>query len=151
MVFWYNLLEYLAVGSDMEMRQSLEPGATPVVPRASLTKGAAPITRLTLIGPLGGQQDVPVPPQGDVALPALEHVGIYKTDPPIPGFERMAVNLLDPNESNLVPASTAPGGTAEAVKEGTGKVRRDLWRYLVMAGIGMLFIEWWVYTRRVHL
>ena len=128
-----------------------QPGATPVLPRASLTKGATPITKLTLIDPLGGQQALTVPPQGDFALPALQHVGIYKTEPALPGFERMAVNLLDPNESNLVPAATAPGGTAEAVKAGTGKARRDLWRYLVMAGIGMLFIEWWVYTRRVHL
>jgi hypothetical protein len=151
MVFWYNLLEYLAVGSDMDVRQSFDPGSTPVIPRASLTKDATPISKVMLIDPHGGQQALPIPPQGDFALPALEHVGIYKTEPPIQGFERMAVNLLDPNESNLVPASTAPGGTADAVKEGTGKVRRDLWRYLVMAGIGMLFIEWWVYTRRVHL
>ena len=63
----------------------------------------------------------------------------------------MAVNLLDANESNLVPATAAPGGKPEDVKEGSGKVRRDLWRYFVMAGIGMLFVEWWVYTRRVHL
>jgi hypothetical protein len=151
MVFWYNLLEYLAVGNDMDVRQSFEPGAMPVLPRASLTKGATPITKLTLIDPLNGQQTLTVPPQGDFALPALQHVGVYKTEPPIPGFERVAVNLLDPNESNLVPANSAPGGPPDAVQEGSGKVRRDLWRYLVMAGIGMLFIEWWVYTRRVHL
>jgi hypothetical protein len=149
--FMYNVMEFLAVGTDMDVRQSFEPGATPTLPRASLMKGTSPVTDLTLIDPQDKRMPLKVPAQGDFALPALDHVGLYKTDPPIPQFERMAVNLLDSNESNLLPATTAPGGTPEGVKEGTGKVRRDLWRYLVMAGIGMLFIEWWVYTRRVHL
>ena len=44
------------------------------------------------------------PPSGDFVLPALNHVGLYTTDPPVPQFEKIAVNLLDANESNLVPA-----------------------------------------------
>ena len=39
----------------------------------------------------------------------------------------MAVNLLDPNESNLIPA-TAPGGIGEAVA--CGKSRVELWWWL---------------------
>jgi hypothetical protein len=149
--FWYNALEYLAVGSDMDVRQSLDPGATPKIPRTSLMKGAEPIKQIALIDPTGKRTNLPVPEGSDFALPALEHVGIYTTDPPIPPYDRMAVNLLDANESNLVPATSAPGGKPDDVQQGSGKVRRDLWRYLVMGAIGMLFVEWWVYTRRVHL
>jgi hypothetical protein len=150
-LFVYNALEYLAVGSDMDVRQTLEPGSTPRIPRSALMKGAEPIKKLTLIDPNGAKIPLTVPEAGDFALPGLEHVGVYQTDPPIPQYERMAVNLLDANESNLVPSNTAPGGNPDAVEKGSGKVRRDLWRYFVMAGIGMLFVEWWVYTRRVHL
>ena len=35
---------------------------------------------------------------------------MYVTDPPVPQFERMAVNLLDENESNLLPVTNAAPG-----------------------------------------
>jgi hypothetical protein len=148
---WYNMLEYLALSSDINVRESFEPGATPKIPRTALMKGTEPLKQITLVDPAGVKTDLKVPDAGDFALPPLEHVGIYKTEPAVPQFEQLAVNLLDSNESNLVPATSAPGGTAKEVSSGHAKTRRDLWRYLVMAGIVMLFVEWWVYTRRVHL
>lgn len=149
--FMYNTLQFLAVGSDMDVRQSFEPGSTPKIPAPNLRRGAEPIKQVKLIDPAGRETTLKVPETGDFALPSLERVGIYKTEPPVPQYERIAVNLLDASESNLVPAEAPPGGRPDAVESGTGKTRRDLWRYLVMAGIAMLFIEWWVYTRRVHL
>lgn len=148
---WYNMLEYLALSSDINVRESFEPGATPRIPRTALMKGAEPLKQITLVDPAGAKTELKVPEAGDFALPPLEHVGIYKTEPAVPQFEKLAVNLLDSNESNLMPATRAPGGTANEVSAGSAKTRRDLWRYLVMAGIAMLFVEWWVYTRRVHL
>jgi len=64
----------------------------------------------------------------------------------------MAVNLLDAVESNTYPAANVPGGAAE-VREGTGaKSRMELWGWIVAcAALPLLLIEWWVYTRRVHL
>jgi hypothetical protein len=149
--FWYNTFQFLAVGDEMDVRQSFEPGATPRVPAPNLRREADPITVVKLTDPLDRTVTLKVPEAGDFALPALERVGIYKTDPPVPQFEQIAVNLLDANESNLLPATAPPGGNPDAVEQGSGKVRRDLWRYLVIAGIAMLFVEWWVYTRRVHL
>ena len=59
-------------------------------------------------------------------------VGVYRTDPAIPQFERMAVNLLDENESNLIPAEQAPGGIGETVDGGEAKrARLDLWWWIV--------------------
>jgi hypothetical protein len=149
--FMYNTLQFLAVGSEMDVRQSFEPGSTPRIPAPNLRRGDAPLKEVALVDPTGHSTRLKVPESGDFALPALERVGIYKTDPPVPQYEQIAVNLLDASESNLVPASAPPGGKPEEVNAGSGKVRRDLWRYLVMAGIAMLFVEWWVYTRRVHL
>lgn len=149
--FMYNVLEFFAVGSNMGVQESLEPGSSIRIPRTGLMKGNEVLKQVALVDPDGRRTTLPVPAAGDFALPPLEHVGVYKTDPPIPQYERLAVNLLDANESNLVPATSAPGGRPDDVQKGTGKVRRDLWRYCVMAAIGMLFVEWWVYTRRVHL
>jgi len=33
----------------------------------------------------------------------------------------------------------------------SGKSRLELWWWLAAAALPLLVIEWWVYTRRVHL
>jgi hypothetical protein len=64
----------------------------------------------------------------------------------------MAVNLLDENESNLLPTDAPPGNLGTAVAVNTGKSRLELWWWLVACGaVPLVLIEWWVYTRRVHL
>jgi hypothetical protein len=150
-IFLNQALQFMAVGGEMALRQSYDPGATPTIPRALLQRLGDDVKQITLKGPNGSQQKA-IPPTGDVALPALDRVGVYTTDPAVPPFDRMAVNLLDPTESNTFPASTVPGGAAE-VREGTAaKSRVELWWWIVAcAALPLLLIEWWVYTRRVHL
>jgi hypothetical protein len=144
----------MALGSDMDVRQSYAPGATPTIPRANLQRAAGDqgqLRSVRLSGP-GKSRDVNVPDSGDFALPALDYVGIYRTDPVIPQFERVVVNLLDPSESNLVPVDNPPGNIGEAVQGAGGKSRLELWWWIVAcAALPLLMIEWWVYTRRVHL
>lgn len=151
-IFLHNALQYLAVGSSMDVRQSYEPGATPVIPRADLQKVDSSLTHITLIGPMG-KTGVPIPPAGDFALPPLDYAGLYTTDPPIPQFEQIAVNLLDPNESNLLPADKPPGDASAPVEEVKDtRARLELWWWLAACGaLPLLLVEWWVYTRRVHL
>ena len=82
-----------------------------------------------------------------------DHVGLYTTEPAIPQFERLAVNLLDPEESNVLPAEKAPGDMNAVVSDQkTTRARLELWWWLVaVAALPLILIEWWVYTRRVHL
>jgi hypothetical protein len=151
MIFLQGAMQYLAIGSDMDVHQSYDPGATPKIPRTNLQQVDPTLKDIRLIGP-DGTRKVTVPPQGDFALPALEHVGVYSTDPAIPQYEKIAVNLLDPNESNLLPASAPPGNVGDAIGGGAGKVRLELWRYIIaFFALPLLLVEWWVYTRRMHL
>ncbi|HEX4797040.1 MAG TPA: BatA and WFA domain-containing protein [Humisphaera sp.] len=151
-IFLHNALQYLAVGSDMDVRQSYQPGATPGIPRANLQK-LGDVTKITLTNPDGSRRAVAIPESGDFALPPLDHVGVYITDPPIPQFEKLAVNLLDANESDLVPADRAPGDINAPIEEVKDtKARLELWWWIVACGaLPLLLVEWWVYTRRVHL
>ena len=66
-------------------------------------------------------------------------------------FQRVAVNLLDDNESNTLPMDKAPGdvGKVELV-QGNRSPLQLWWWILACGGIPLLLIEWWVYTRRVH-
>ncbi len=150
-VIMYNALQYLAVGADMSVRQSFDPGATPRIPRANLDRVALGLKEVTLAGPMGSSV-VPMPATGDFALPALDRVGVYTLDPAVPPYDRLAVNLLDASESNLLPLAEAPGGMGDVIGEDGGKSRLELWWWIVAcAALPLLLIEWWVYTRRVHL
>lgn len=149
-MFMNNAMQFMAIGSEMDVRQSLPPGSTPQISRALLERAGPKLSSLRLIGP-EGTRDFQLPQTGEFALPALEHVGIYQTDPVVPQFEAMAVNLLDPSESNLVPADIAPGGVGEVVNRPAGKRRMEMWWWIVACcGIPLLVLEWWVYTRRLH-
>jgi len=151
-MFLQNAMQYLAVGSDMDVRHSYEPGASPVIPRANLLKLDPTLQKIRVIGP-SMEATVAIPAAGDFALPPLEHVGLYTTEPPIPQYETLAVNLLDANESNLIPVDAAPGNSTAAVEEVKDiHARLELWWWIAICGaLPLLMIEWWVYTRRVHL
>ena len=141
----------MALGAEMDIRESLEPGSTPRIPRANLQRVDANLKSIRLVGP-GVSRDLAIPPTGDFALPPLDAVGVYRLEPSVPQYERIAVNLLDPNESNLVPSKKSPGNIGEAVATTGGKARLELWWWLVACGaLPLLLVEWWVYTRRVHL
>jgi hypothetical protein len=149
-VFLYQALQYMALGADMEVRPSYQPGVTLRIPRFNLQKLKSLPQSVTITGPMGAMQ-AKVPPAGDFVLPALNKVGVYQTDPPIPQYENIAVSLLDPNESNLLPADVAPGSGGHATAVASAKTRMEIWWWLVAAALPLLIIEWWVYTRRVHL
>ncbi len=150
-IFVHNALQYLALGSEMNVRPSYPPGSVVRIQRAVLDRLGKDLKSIRLNGPMG-TQTVPIPATGDFVLPALNKVGVYRTDPAVPQYEQIAVNLLDENESNLLPVEAPPGNVGVATAKTIGKSRLELWWWFVAcAAAPLLMVEWWVYTRRVHL
>jgi hypothetical protein len=151
-VFMYQALQYLALGSEMDVREAFSPGATPTIPLGDVQRAAGDRKELHLNGPMG-RKTIKIPDAGDFVLPALERVGLYTFDTPQPiqGYDKLAVNLLDANESNLVPLKDRSPGNVGEVKATSGKSRVELWWWLSLLAIPLLLVEWFVYTRRVHL
>ncbi len=149
-LFLHNGLQYLAIGSDMSVRESFKPGATPRLPRQNLDRVAEGARDIQLLTPTTSHKVI-IPPTGDFALPPLDHVGLYRTDPAVPQYERLAVNLLDDNESNIQPMEKPPGEIGKIQFVEGGRTQLQLWWWIIACvGIPLLMIEWWVYTRRVH-
>ncbi len=149
-VFLYQTLQFMALGTDLELRPSYAPGTSLRIARSTLDKIDPKIRIITITGP-AGTLTATIPPTGDFVLPPLNKVGLYTTDPPIPQYEKIAVNLLDDTESNIEPTDVAPGSAGQVAPAAPTGARKELWRWLVAAAIPLLLIEWWVYTRRVHL
>ena len=82
----------------------------------------------------GISRDLEIPAAGDFALPPLDSIGVYRLDPIIPQYERIAVNLLDSSESNLIPIDRPPGNIGEAIGTAGGKSRLELWWWIVVCG-----------------
>ncbi|HEY0008195.1 MAG TPA: VWA domain-containing protein [Tepidisphaeraceae bacterium] len=149
-LFLHNALQYIAVGTDLSVRESLAPGATPRISRASLDRVAEGAKEIGLITP-SGPRTITVPTASDFALPPLDKVGLYRLNPIVPQYERLAVNLLDETESNTQPLEKPPGDIGQIVKADAGRSPLQLWWWIIACvGIPLLMIEWWVYTRRVH-
>ena len=90
---------------------------------------------------------------GRAILPVFTRVGVYRTaDEVDPPFDRIPVNLLDPLESDLLPADQLQvGTTAVEARSQARAVRREVWYWFIWAALAVLMIEWLVYTRRMHL
>ena len=150
--FINNATLFLAAGSDLSVRESLAPGSTPKIPRPNLDRAfdGSAASEIKLITPTGSKT-VPIAAKGDFALPPLNDVGLYQTQPLIPQYERLAVNLLDDAESDILPAEKEPGSIGQTNDAVRRRSPVSLWWWLVAAvALPLLMVEWWVYTRRVH-
>jgi len=144
--------ETAALKPGQSILQTLPAGAR----RVELTRlgAAAPATQLT--------PDA----SGAVAYGPIGRTGVYLLRWEGPAgeadFERdglatrpIAVNLLDAEESDIRPARelAAPATTVRAGAFGPGSsgALRELWRWLLLASLATLTLEWWVYTRRTAL
>ncbi len=90
---------------------------------------------------------------GAAVLPPFTRTGVYQTDAMVPPpYDRLGVNLLDPEESDLrtvgvLNVSTVAGdATAQ-----TASIRREVWRWFIWGALAVMLIEWLVYTRRMHI
>ena len=149
-VFLHNATQFLAIGSDLDVRPSLPPGTSVAIPRSNLARAAPDLAELRVAGP-DGVREKAVGEGGDFALDPLEHVGLYATLPPVPQFERLAVNLLNPGESDVRPSAVPPGGEGAEVETAGTLARAEWWWWLVAAAGGLLLVEWLYYTRRVAI
>ncbi len=157
--FLFNTLQFLATSSELNLRESFQPGDAPRLPRSAVSRITPAPESITLVGPEGPTRiriDAPGTAQtgaADIVLPVFRRVGLYRTDPEIPSYERLAVNLLDENESDILPSNTPPGsvGTMIAASGEEQKQRQEWWWWLIAVGaLPLLMIEWWIYTRRLH-
>jgi Ca-activated chloride channel family protein len=86
---------------------------------------------------------------GRLVFPDTGQLGVYRVRWGESGETRFAVNLFSPRESRIGPAASLPlleaGAGAEDATQ--GQARREWWRPLAFAALGLLTVEWIVYQR----
>jgi len=148
-VFIQNVLNYLGGISESEDVTIYRPG------QLIQLRLDTPSKELQLTAPDGKTSTVGRGRTGAFSFATADKVGIYQlTDEAVPDVKhRVAVNLFDETESNIIPVKEL--AFDENVKIASGdalqRTRRETWKWLVMLVLVVLLAEWYIYNRRVYL
>lgn len=114
-------------------------------------RSVVPYPVLNVDMPSGSQMTVEKGRQNSYLVTDVEEFGIYTaTDPETDSMvQRFAVSLCDSQESRLeVPAKVDLGYEEVTGNAGTQLGRMEYWKWVLLAGVAILLIEWNLYRRR---
>lgn len=106
---------------------------------SSIILGGLPRSDSYVVDGAGSRATVNPIGTGSISIAALPRVGLYNIEP---GERRVAVNLMDADETLLPPSQTLRvGGAVLDGAAGAGSVR-ELWRWAVLSAFTLLMGEW---------
>ena len=113
---------------------------------------------------VGEPQRLAVRSDGRVAWGPVRRAGLYELrwrgepgpadiDDGDEAVRVFAANLLDAEESDTATAESVPLASREAAQASGGEVDRlrEFWPWLLLAGIAIMMLEWYVYNRKVYV
>jgi hypothetical protein len=160
-LFLFNSLQVLgnsreSVGDEVHL-----PGQNVVLRLES------PEDKVSVLGPDGRSlETVSRSPQGTYIFGKADRSGIYHARWGANGRLPFAVNLFDFRESDIAPRGLVPEGVppdkADAYKikigyqpvagtKATTTAQKDRWKFLAVAALVVLLVEWYIYNRRVYI
>ncbi|MBL9125314.1 MAG: BatA and WFA domain-containing protein [Planctomycetaceae bacterium] len=146
-LFVLNVIEYLGGQSRDSIRgASVSPGETVRV------TSDLPADRATVRLP--NQSTQRLERRGNVfEFAGTDGLGIYEVSAGGRVIDRFAVNLFDSAESDIPPRTDPLKiGHVEVAPQPTQEtIRREGWKYLAVAALAVLILEWYIYNRRVYL
>lgn len=147
-VFVLNALEYLAAGREVAGRLPVQPGQSVTL------RGDIKGNQLGVVLPDGKSQDIERGKLNAFVFGGTDELGVYNVLAEGQPLERFAVNLFDSAESDIRPRAqnAVKIGFVEVEGQSTREAaRQESWRWLLLAALAVLLLEWYIYNRRVYL
>jgi hypothetical protein len=147
-VFVLNVIDYLGGSRNVLDSGSVQPGK-PVAVEGPTRKG-----RLHVVTPSKKRAGLQEGKAGKFSFSGTAELGVYEVQADQKAFRRFAVNLFDAAESNIQsqPEPSIKIGYVEiAGQPGWEVARREAWKWLLLLGLVVLLLEWYIYNRRVYL
>ncbi|QDU72388.1 vWA domain-containing protein [Mucisphaera calidilacus] len=144
-VFFDNALRYLVLGGEKQGTLAAATGSSWAVPGPGVEASGVLV--------YDGPERIETPVEGDAAiLPPLERVGLYRTASPVePAYQALAVNLLNPAESDLRPYRDEASVVATSASGRAVAVPREVWSWLAVGALVLLMLEWGLYAWRTRV
>ena len=145
-VFILNMLHYLGGHRHTLAAGSTRPG------RPVTLAGPAPGREISVLTPAGKNIPFEQVRSARFTFTGTAELGIYEVLSAGKTRERFAVNLFDRKESNIKPTPQIEFGNVQLTGQtGWEQARREIWKWLLMAALAILIVEWYIYNRRVYL
>ncbi len=145
--FVYAVLEHLANRGAIA-GQSIQPGQ----PIALKSEAAA--DEIEIRSPSGTKTKLIRNADGEFRFYDTGELGAYEVLEQNRVAQRFTVNLFDPAESDIRPAtenSIQIGHVSVAGQAGYEPVRREFWKWLALGALVVLLLEWYTYIRRISV
>jgi hypothetical protein len=143
-LFLRNLLYVRGNVSDAAGEPTLQPGMTRIL------RPDAAVSKVEVIDPAGHSHTIQRAGRGEFVFGKTDLLGVYSAE--WEGGKRLfAVNLLDSDESNIEPRAEVTIGAVQ-VKSGVVQSQpRDLWKWMALAALLLVLLEWIIYNRRIFV
>ncbi|MGV3483966.1 MAG: VWA domain-containing protein [Planctomycetaceae bacterium] len=143
-VFVFNAVRYLTGAADAGARLSHPPGSVVTI-STDRRQG-----ELSIRTPDGTVTFVKPDESGRLTYAVGDTLGIYELEDEKRMIDLFAVNMFDRQESRIESAEAVQLGYSEVTSDGQRVAsRREYWRLLLLAMLGVLTVEWWYYSRRL--
>jgi hypothetical protein len=147
-VFIYNVLDYLGGSHGRDAATSFRPGEV-----VTLRAPRSP-EELSIRPPDGAESTVRRDSRNEYPVANTTQTGVYEVLDGGTVVDRFAVNLLDPAESDIRTRPDRPleVGTTEIESRSSWQgAPRAAWKYVLLAALVVLAVEWYIYNRRTYL
>ena len=147
-VFTLNLIEYLGVATRGAHGATYRPGET-----VQLVGGEA-VESLRVVSPEGVSRNVSRGGLGTFSFSGGDNVGVYAVYAGERLVQRFAVNLFSSRESDVRARVDDPikiGDIEIESEEAWHAGRKEYWKWLILAALGISLLEWYVYNRRIYV
>jgi len=145
-LFVQNALAYLGSGHIAISAGSVQPG------KPIRLRTAAPVDRITVVSPSGEKEELRRQGQSGFSYGNTNRLGIYDVHEKKDLSQQFAVNLFDSAESDIRPKPEIYSGYEEIkARSAWQPMRKEAWRYVLLAAIAILSLEWYIFNRRVYL
>jgi hypothetical protein len=146
--FVFSVLNYLGGAEGAQAGETVKPGQ-PVTLKSDTTAD-----QLQVHTPDGANFSVSRGQGGAFHFNNTDEPGPYEVRDGSKTVERFTVNLFDQLESSIRPAKDKTIQIGHVSVEGSTPyeaVRQETWKWLLLAGLAVLMLEWYIYNRRISV
>jgi hypothetical protein len=145
-LFLRNVIYTYGNISDGASEEALQAGQVKTI------RPDAAVSTVEITDPSGNSQRIERGSRTEFTYGQTDRLGLYRVGWGDRKWQRsFAVNLLDIDESAIEPRPSVQIG-ARAIEAGQEtRQPRDLWKWLIVAVLGLLLLEWYVYNRRIFV
>jgi hypothetical protein len=144
-LFLRNVTYVLGNVGDAAGEETIRPG------QVKTLRPDVAVKEIEVVNPEGKAEALQREARPEFSYGKTDRVGVYEVRWEGKDQRSFAVNLLDAEESNVEPRGEIQIGEANIKAGASAGQPRDTWKWIALAALLLLLLEWYIYNRRVYI